>query len=313
MAYRRAPAMPFRRAGGSLGPSPSRGGGTAAERVLNSKPTNIYMEIRNVHVAFFSATYTTRAIARQVSARLGGSVVEHDITNGSAGCGPLTVGGGDVLVAAVPVYAGRVPALARERFSVVRGDGVPAVAVCVYGNRDYDDALLELCDILGDGGFSVVAAGVFIGRHSIFPDMGAGRPDGDDMNRAVAFGDGCARLIASARGFGGVLPPAVKGHRPYKEPGGLPLHPAASVDECSRCGVCAGQCPAGAIPADRPYLTDGAACISCGRCIVACPSHARRYSGALYDEVKAKFTAMFSARREPETFFPEGFELRGKN
>ena len=33
----------------------------------------------------------------------------------------------------------------------------------LYGNRDFDDALLEAADLLGERGFDVVAAGAFIG------------------------------------------------------------------------------------------------------------------------------------------------------
>lgn len=36
--------------------------------------------------------------------------------------------------------------------------GTPAIAVCVYGNRDYDDALIELKDAIEANGFKTVAA-----------------------------------------------------------------------------------------------------------------------------------------------------------
>lgn len=63
------------------------------------------------------------------------------------------------------------------------------MAVVVYGNRDYEDALLELHDILSENGFVVVAAGAFVARHSIFPDVAAGRPDRDDLDRMAEFAE----------------------------------------------------------------------------------------------------------------------------
>ena len=146
------------------------------------------MQTTNVHVVFFSATFTTRSIARRIAARLGGRATGHDITAGWGAEPVPAFGRGDVLLAAVPVYAGRVPAPAAAALRRLRSGGAPAVAVCVYGNRDYDDALLELCDLLADGGFSVVGAGAFVARHSIFPMVAAGRPDAADMARADAFG-----------------------------------------------------------------------------------------------------------------------------
>lgn len=41
-----------------------------------------------------------------------------------------------------------VPGVALERLTRIQGNGQPAVAVVVYGNREFDDALLELKNIL---------------------------------------------------------------------------------------------------------------------------------------------------------------------
>ena len=164
------------------------------------------MEINNVHVAYFSATYTTRTVVREIAARMGGNIVEHDITGPGGNVGPVALGEGDVMVAGVPVYAGRVPQAAAERLRRFSGNGVPAIAACVYGNRDYDDALLELADLLASGGFKVVGAGAFIGRHSIFTNVAAGRPDEADLAAAARLGEGCAREPAPRGGCREVQP-----------------------------------------------------------------------------------------------------------
>lgn len=47
----------------------------------------------------------------------------------------------------MPVYAGRVPALAVERLKGIKTSGVKCVFVAVYGNRAYKDALVEMQDV----------------------------------------------------------------------------------------------------------------------------------------------------------------------
>ena len=258
------------------------------------------MQTTNVHVVFFSATFTTRSIARRIAARLGGRATGHDITAGWGAEPVPAFGRGDVLLAAVPVYAGRVPAPAAAALRRLRSGGAPAVAVCVYGNRDYDDALLELCDLLADGGFSVVGAGAFVARHSIFPMVAAGRPDAADMARADVFGAECASLMASLAPGDRLSPPRVKGNRPYRQPGSLHLHPTTATAGCTLCGLCAAQCPFGAIPAASPASTDAALCMACGRCIAVCPQHVRGYYNNVYEATADKFGKAFAVRREPE-------------
>ena len=59
----------------------------------------------------------------------------------SAPVEPLEVPGWVPLLAVVPVYGGRVPAIAIQRLRALKGQGGPAIAVVVYGNRAYEDAL----------------------------------------------------------------------------------------------------------------------------------------------------------------------------
>ena len=75
------------------------------------------------------------------------------------------------------------------------------------------------------------------------------------------------------------------------------------VSKCDGCMTCVGKCPMEAIPADAPCTTIADRCIACGRCVVVCPQGARGFGGEAYKGFEAKFTAAFSQRREPETFF----------
>lgn len=262
------------------------------------------MDITNIHLVYFSATFTTRKILREIARTMGGNTVEHDITCGRPEGDVKIDGARDVLIAGVPVYAGRVPAQAAEGLKAFSGNGGPAVIVCVYGNRDYDDALVELQDIVDSQGFKTVAAGAFIARHCIFPKVAADRPDADDMRKIDDFASKCARLISSTADITALTEPTVKGNRPYKKAGAVPLHPSGDKKLCDGCLACVRQCPVGAIPETSPCKTDGSKCISCGRCTVICPRHARAFGGIIYKLAGAKFVKDNAARREPETFFP---------
>ena len=93
----------------------------------------------------------------------------------------------DVAVFAAPVYAGRIPAIAAERFSKMNGQGKKAITLVAYGVRGYDDALLELNDLVSAAGFQIVASGALIAQHSIVKEVGTGRPDSKDASAIQAF------------------------------------------------------------------------------------------------------------------------------
>lgn len=253
---------------------------------------------------YFSATYTTKRVVEAVAANLSNEVTTYDLTN-DASTEEVAIPADEFVVVGVPVYAGRVPAMAVERLRRFRGDNTPAVVVAVYGNRHYDDAVLELHDIMTECGFRTVAAGAFIAQHSIFPKVGAARPDAEDMADIKTFAAKSAELVAN--GFGEI---ALPGNRPYKVPGGIPIWPTASK-KCSACGVCARLCPAGAINPSAPKGVDKTKCIKCGRCIVVCPTKARRFYGIKYSLAAARFNSAFATRRANETWFAE--EHHGKN
>ena len=208
------------------------------------------------------------------------------------GCGSVD---GDTALLISPVYAGRIPAMAADLFRQIDGRGMKAIVAVVYGNRDYDDALLELADIAAGDGFEVIAAGAFIGRHCIFPKVAAARPDVSDIAAATDF-------IKRARESGKLNISEIKGSRPYKKPGAVPLRPQTDKSECRACGVCARECPAGAID-PVTLATDKEKCITCCRCIAVCGSHARKFKGIMYAAVGKVFCAQNSKRREPELFF----------
>ena len=248
---------------------------------------------------YFSATYTTRQVVNYVSRQLSEQMTEYDITNDS-GTDEVLLTADEVLVVGIPVYAGRIPVMAVERIRRFKGQGTRAVAIAVYGNRHYDDALLELSDLLSENGFQVISAAAFIAQHSIFPKVGKNRPDTADFHQMDVFARETRHILQKE--CAKLLPIHIPGNRPYKIPGSIPIFPSGTKS-CKECGKCASLCPVGAIPMEHSRMVDESKCIKCGRCIVVCPTHSRRFKGLKYFLASLKFSRMCRARREPEMFF----------
>ena len=264
------------------------------------------MNIDNLHVVWFSATATTKQITELIAEQFTAqSVTKYDITKNTPE-NDIQIGPSDLLVVGIPVYAGRIPAVAIDALNRFKGDKTAAVIACVYGNRDYDDALIELKDILQTNAFIVISAGTFIAQHSIFPAVGASRPDEKDRGIVIDFAQKSAELLTAIENIGNLPDINVKGNRPYVKPFKVPLSPKTDK-KCNKCGVCVKLCPTNAIPAFNPRITLGSKCIACARCIAICPQQARHFGGILYRIVGKKFAKDNSARKEPEmTYCSDG-------
>ena len=148
-------------------------------------------------------------------------------------------------IVGLPVYGGRLPKNISDFFSGLHGAGAPAVAVVVYGNRDYDDSLYELKLILQERGFDVRAAAAFVGEHTVSSKIAAGRPDANDLSIALDFGKKVASAITN--NVTGSL--SLKGVYPFVSKGTDPTVCPTTSGDCTKCGLCAANCPWGAIDA----------------------------------------------------------------
>ncbi len=266
-----------------------------------------------LHIIYFSAAGTTKRVAQSVASGVGLAVegvegvevVDYPLIKMNTS--QTSIGSEDMAIFAIPVYSGRVPAIAVEQIRRFRGEGTRAIVVAVYGNREFDDALLELSDIATQQGFIPVAAGAFVAEHSIFPKVALGRPDENDLLVAQEFGAKASHITPTAE------PLQVPGNNPYKTPGSNPLTPRTLKSKCIKatkkdkdlCGICASVCPVGAIGSPKPS-TDSDKCIKCAHCIAACPYDAREWGGLLYKIAERKFVGAYSEpRKEPSLFYLE--------
>lgn len=258
-------------------------------------------------LVYFSPTGTTRAIVENIGLGLGRERIERlDLTPPGA----LTFApspGEAVTVLGAPVFAGRLPAEAVRRLRALRHPGGPAVVVVVYGNRAYEDALLELCDLATALGYRPVAAGAFVGEHSFSSPqtpIAVGRPDGPDVLAARDFGRAVAAKLAGSGDWAGTAPLSVPGNRPYRESGLTGgVSPVTHADDCLRCGQCVAACPMGVVSLDgEAVVTAAADCIRCLACVKACPNGARVVENERLLEIARRLSAKCQARREPETY-----------
>jgi len=261
------------------------------------------MNKQTIHSVFFSPTGTTRTVVQAVCRGTGqGSGLEIDLKEPVGG--QLFFATDDPVVIGMPVYAGRLPRLAVERFAAVKGSETPAIAVVVYGNRAYDDALLELCDLCTAQGFNVASAAAFVGKHSFssadFP-IAANRPDEKDIRQAEQFG---SQLI-SGKPLLNIN--TIPGNRPYK-PAMEPAGAAAESDpaRCTQCGQCVAHCPANAIHMNKNLpLTNPDQCIWCTACVQACPTGARAVTLPKIHEIAERLYKTCQTRQEPEWFLAQ--------
>ena len=250
------------------------------------------MNIEKWIIAHFSPTGGTKKVANAIAAGFSIPVVEMDLTKADSA---VTLGENDALMAVLPVYAGRVPQISLERLAALKGNGQKAVAVVVYGNREYEDALLETKDVLEANGFQVIAAAAFIAEHSIVRSIAAGRPDAEDEALCRRF---ASDVMAKADD---AAPVQVSGNTPYKELKPSAFHPAAS-ESCIKCGVCADQCPVGAIPLDDSSRTNNDLCINCMRCVEVCPQHCRALPDAFLTMITQMLNQNAAGYKKPTIF-----------
>jgi len=259
------------------------------------------MEIRTVTACYFSPTDTTKKTVEAIARGIRPVINILDLTLPSAREAQHHFGPEDLLVIGAPVYGGRIPLVEEEALRHIHGSCTPVVLAAVYGNRAYEDALLELRDLLSCQGFIPAAAGAFIGEHSFGNVIAAGRPDAQDLAKCADFGRQIAFWLQNSTV--GDFSLKVPGHYPYRARGAQSGIAHQISSDCIFCLHCAEVCPTGAISSKSPAIQDVSLCIKCQACAKKCPKSARIVPGGFLETMVEKLSAMCGdSRKEPEFF-----------
>ena len=286
------------------------------------------MNIHRIYKIYFSPTGTTEkvvtALASALSAKLACPEVFFDFTLTQARTGFPQLGEEDLVIFGMPTYAGRLPNLMLPYLKeLVKGSGALAIPVVTFGNRNFDNSLIELRDILEANGFHTIAAAACSCEHSFSYELGAGRPDAEDLEEIREFAGSVVSKIAGAEKAAETaaeeepewMPievpgvPAGQNHGGYYQPRdrhGVSIDirkvkPLTDMEKCTACGFCAEVCPMGAIDRENVSQVPGI-CIKCGACEKKCPVQAKYYEDAGYLYHKTELEEMYARRAENHFF-----------
>lgn len=265
-----------------------------------------HLSVNNIHLCYFSPTGTTRLVLESIAGSMKSEETRlhvHDWLSPESRTSILECSPDDLVLVGMPVYYGRIPSLFHAGLPL-RGNGALFVPVVVYGNRHYDDALLELKNLGEAAGCTCLGAGAFIARHSLNPHMGEGRPDAEDHAMMHDFGKQIAERAARHAVPGSV---SVPGKMPYVPYGKTPFTPVLlDHDACIACGTCVSACPVRLIDPETFEPAKPEQCLFCYGCVRNCPVQVRGPVPAVaevFDNSMNQLAARCTERRVPETFF----------
>jgi ferredoxin len=206
-----------------------------------------------------------------------------------------------------PVYGGRLPVDAINRFKQLKANNTLAVLIVMYGNREFEDALLELKNLAIELGFHPVGGAAFIGEHSFATKdvpIANGRPDRLDLQKAIEFGAGIKEKIAALPALDAGTDFEIPGKFPYEAGGARPMavSPVTREETCTVCGTCAGVCPTAAISVNGSVVTEIGLCIRCCACIKNCPTGARVWEDEMMKKITDWLHENCAVRKEPQVF-----------
>lgn len=204
----------------------------------------------------------------------------------------------ELVIIGMPVFNGRIPKTAKDRLSRIKGNDTKAIVVLNYGNMDYGDALLELCDIIKENGFKIVGVATTVSQNSLFEELARNRPDSDDMKRISEFSQKLVEKLKNNE----ENEIFVSGYKPYSDYVTPDYSVICDENQCIECMDCFYTCPEEAISESSPTLTNLNDCSRCSTCITVCPEDARSFTGVNYNLEREEAICNFLDRKEAEFY-----------
>ena len=273
------------------------------------------MKITKVWAVYFSPTGNTKKVittmAKKAAEVLSVPMETFDFKLPENREGVTSFESEDLVFFSTPVYAGRIPnKMLPYVQSAFEGNGAFAVPVSVFGNRNFDNGLIELRNELELHGFHTIAAAGIPTEHVFSNKLATGRPDADDLAKIAEFGEKVAKKVADMTEIPAKI--EVRGDDPvtaYYTPLGtdgkpavfLKAKPKTDPEKCTKCGICATVCPMGSIPKDAPDTCTGI-CIKCHACIKACPAGAKYFDDEAFLSHVEMLKQNYQRRAEAEWF-----------
>jgi ferredoxin len=266
------------------------------------------MEIKQVKLIYFSPTGTTQKVLESIAKGINVEDVEHiNLTLPQGALQTVPPFSDELVIIGAPVYGGRLPVDAINRFKQLKASNTLAILIVTYGNREFEDALLELKNLAIEAGFIPVAGGAFIGQHSYATEevpIANGRPDELDVQTAMDFGTKIKDKVTALQSPDAQMDLKVPGRFPYVAGGARPMAvaPVTREDTCTVCGKCETVCPTAAISINGSVATEIEQCIRCSACIKNCPTGARVWEDSKLKNMANLLSQYFTYPKEPRIF-----------
>ncbi len=274
------------------------------------------MEVKEIFALYYSATGNTckavENVAQTLAELLGIPVHTIDYTLPAVRVQTQEFHDKALVIVGSPVYAGRVPNKMLPYFQTqLTGNGALAVPMVTFGNRSFDNGLMELRLELEAHGFHTIAGAALPCQHAFSAALATGRPNPEDIQALKDFAGKIADKIAAL-----ACPPApisVPGDNPvgpYYRPLGIDGQPAVFLkakpktnpEKCNHCGICAQGCPMGSISLENPTEVPGI-CIKCQHCIHTCPNGAKYFDDERFLSHVAMLEQNYTRPMENQFFF----------
>lgn len=273
------------------------------------------MKINKVWAVYFSPVGNTEKIvaslAEAVGEKLNLPVEKMDYTLPVSRKEIKFFNKADLVIWGTPVYAGRVPNILLPYMqNHFIGNNALAIPIAVFGSRNFDDALIELRNILENNGFHAIAGAGLVAQHAFSTVLAVGRPDQADLEKIEEFSKKIAEKISTLK----IIPQSidVRGNnspKTYYTPKGLDgkptvflkAKPKTDMEKCNNCSVCIQRCPMGSINKSNPSDIVGI-CIKCHACVKRCKQNAKYFDDDQFISHKLMLERDFATRPEPIFF-----------